>query len=116
MSNFDNINVEVLLETSNIIDYIKQNTFDTIVLNFGSFNNNNLLDKILLLNPKQRIVVISTDSKCTDSISCQHCKESYSKVRLIPPFKTTNLIEYIINDKILECPHFRYCEEYKFMI
>lgn len=116
MSNFDNINVEVLLETSKVIDNLKENIFDTIVLNFGSFNNNALLDKILLLNPKQRIVVISTDSKCTDKISCQHCKENYNKIRLIPPFKATNLIEYIVNDKMLECPHFKYCEEYKFII
>lgn len=101
----------------NLVNYYLENeNYDVIVLNFGSFNNNRLLDNILKYNKKQKIVIISTDAKCTDQISCEHCKESYNKIRLISPFSLYNLMDYILNKEGQECPHYKHCDDFKFVI
>ncbi len=90
--------------------------YDIVVINFGSFNNNKLLDDVLKFNPKQRIVIISSDSKCTDSISCEHCVKNYNKVRLIPPFGMYSLIDYIVRNEGQEYPHYKHCDNFKFLV
>lgn len=92
------------------------NRYDIVVINFGSFNNNKLLDDVLKFNPKQRIVIISSDSKCTDGISCEHCTKHYNKVRLIPPFGMYSLMDYIVRNEGQECPHYKHCDNFTFRV
>lgn len=95
---------------------VQVNYYDIIVVNFGSFNNNKLLDDILKFNHKQRIVIISSDAKCTDNVSCEHCVKSYNKVRLIPPFGMYDVMSYIIKNEGQKCPHYKHCDDFKFIV
>lgn len=111
-------NYEVIsVSNLKLIDkYFDGEKYDVVVLNFGSFNNNTLLDNILKHDIKQKIVIISTDSKCTDSIGCEHCKQFYNKIRLISPFSLYNLMDYILNKEGQDCPHYKHCDNFKFVV
>lgn len=117
MKNYPKSIVDSVSNIKALNSYIsKVNYYDIIVVNFGSFNNSKLLDDILKFNNKQRIVIISSDSKCTDSISCEHCIKHYNKVRLIPPFGMYGLMDYIVKNEGQKCPHYKHCDDFKFVV
>lgn len=112
----DNYRIETLSSTSDALSKLKSTIYDVVVINCANFNNNDLIDKVTLYNKKQKLIVISSDAKCSDSLGCNHCQENYNKIRLIPPFLEYNIADYIINPNKEQCPHFGHCEEYKFKI
>ncbi len=117
IKNYPMVTVDSVNNIKALNSYIsKVNYYDIIVINFGSFNNNKLLENVLTHNHKQRTVIISSDSKCTDSISCEHCTKHYNKVRLIPPFSMYSLMDYVVKNEGQECPHYKHCDDFKFVV
>ncbi|MGE4456413.1 MAG: hypothetical protein AB7E13_05730 [Arcobacteraceae bacterium] len=115
---YSSIKVDVLNDIKRVNSYLhdRTNYYDIVVINFGSFNNNKLLDNVLKHDPKQRTVIISSDAKCTDNIGCEHCIKKYNKVRLIPPFGMHGLMDYIVKNEGQECPHYKHCDNFKFVV
>ena len=113
---YEKIEVILVTKTHRIQELCSNIVYDIIVVNFGNFNDEKLLDELLLLNPKQRIVIISSDTKCTDRHGCDHCLINHNKIRLIPPFRDYDIVDKILDLENKQCPHYGHCEKYVYRL
>ncbi|MCK9336765.1 MAG: hypothetical protein M0P43_02925 [Arcobacteraceae bacterium] len=114
---YEKIDITFITKISNIKDELHSNiVYDIVIVNFGNFNNVKLLNELLLYNQKQRIVIISGDTKCTDRLGCNHCLMNHNKIRLIPPFKDYDIVDKILDLDNKQCPHYGHCEKYIFRL
>lgn len=89
-----------IVHTDYTIKQYVDNSVEIVMIDHSSDKNNQLLNKILEINPSQKVIIISDSSECSPNIGCDNCLTLYNKRRLLKPldFKEfTNLIENFDN-------------------
>lgn len=94
-----NLSFDVFKSTSyeeSINKYLKEN-YDFIIIDLDTFVALKFLNKILKLNPKQRIINLSNSLELTTKEGCETCIKNYNKKRLLKPYDLRMIYDYLIN-------------------
>lgn len=91
------------ITTNNPIEEYQNNDFDLLIIDITIYKK--VLLKILELNPKQKIIVISDNLDCIDEVGCEICPVKYNKHRLLKPLHLNSLLDLIGDFHNQECKY-----------
>lgn len=106
---FMNTQWDIIQETNNdkIIDFIKSNQVDMVIIQFSVENYKDIMDAILDIDPKIKIITISQDLVCSELLGCETCVSKYNKRRILEPVELQELYDTIINFDNIGCRYYK---------
>jgi len=87
------------------IDYYKSNKPDIVLIEFTIESGERYLQKILELNPQQKIITISDSLDCSETLGCDYCIVNYKKKRVLKHQGIHDLLYLIDNFNEMPCEY-----------
>ncbi|MDD2697902.1 MAG: hypothetical protein PHF17_03770 [Arcobacteraceae bacterium] len=88
-------------------EFFSKYEYDMVFIDFADDIGKKLLAFILEIKPKQKVVIMSEISGCSDVHSCENCKEKYNKQRVLKPIAQNELLKIVVKEE--NCS--QYCDD-----
>jgi len=99
------INIDEVKNDTSFFELYKQSTYDILFIEYDEDIWKNVLNNILLINVRQKIILISDKFSCSQSNDCEQCQKKYNVNILIKPILDIQTSELFVKKFI--------CEEYR---
>jgi hypothetical protein len=76
-----------------------------VLIDFTKKEGKELLDFVMKANPEQKIITMSDNFECSETMGCNFCMDNYNRKRV---FRPLNLKELLLDKIIDEFNHFSY--------
>lgn len=93
------INIERVADSNEFIKRYQSSSYDIVFIVFNSDLSSKLLQKVMRMDPRQKIVSINNNLECSGLISCKYCKSETNNFRMFQPFTINDIIKVIKNEK-----------------
>lgn len=79
------------------MDKYTNNAIDFVIVDFSYAVYDAVYKEIMKINPKQKIITLSYEVKCSSTLGCAHCVENAHEKRLLKPFNPKDLLSLLTN-------------------
>lgn len=104
---YANWNIRYESENDKILQIIKYNKIDMIIIQSRIENYQSILRSIVMNRPKIKIITISDELICNEKNTCESCSSKYDRKRLLEPFNIRELYETIVNFNNIQCRYYK---------
>ncbi len=87
--------IDKVSDIDDFISLFERHQYDTIVVDVDDEIGKKILDRVLLQNPKQKVITIGTTIDCLNN--CDQCMQDYQKIRLVKPITDNDLFYALHN-------------------
>ena len=97
--------VDICNSIDHCSNFMFQKDYHVVLIDFTIEDGRQIIDIINDINPKQRIITVSSELVHCNSEGVEYCNENYNKLRLMKPLDLHELIYYINNFDSLSCKY-----------
>lgn len=98
------------------LDFYISNDVDFIIIDFSIKEFDELLEKIMEINPLQKTITISKKISQSELEGCLHCQNTKKRKRLMKPLNIVDLYELIKNFDTQTCKYFNNFDNIKLIL
>jgi hypothetical protein len=83
----------------------KHHVYDKLLIDYTDDIGKKIANKIIDINPKQRLYLLNDEFNCTSGKDCENCKKLYNKETIVKPFNQFQLSKII--SKQFKCESYK---------
>lgn len=102
------LNRHTLISISNFEEakaLFEQNFYDLVLIDFTKQEGKEFLNFIMMKKPEQKIITMSDNFECSETMGCHFCMDNYNRKRVFRPLNLKELLDVINNFEQQSCTY-----------
>ncbi|MGD9555366.1 MAG: hypothetical protein AB7V28_13350, partial [Arcobacteraceae bacterium] len=102
------LNGYTLISTPNVEEakaLFEHDSYGLVLIDFTKKEGKELLDFVMRANPEQKIITMSDNFECSETMGCNFCMDNYNRKRVFRPLNLKELLDVIKNFDKQSCTY-----------